>query len=65
MQKSFNKSIRSALKRPMKITKFVTNITYCAKTDMMTNLNFNYRYEYFDAIFIYAGNTFLSSIVLG
>ena len=31
---------------------------------MVTNLNFNNGYGYFDTIFIYAGNTFLSSIVL-
>ena len=31
---------------------------------MVTNLNFNNGYGYFDTIFIYTGNTFLSSIVL-
>ena len=31
---------------------------------MVTNLKFNNRYGYFDTIFIYAANTFLSSIVL-
>ena len=30
---------------------------------MVTNLNFNNEYVYFDTIFIYAGNTFLNSIV--
>ena len=32
---------------------------------MMTNLNFNDGYGYGDSIFVYAGNTFLSSIVRG
>ena len=34
------------------------------RNHMVTNLNFNNGYGYFDSIFIYAGNTFLSSIVL-
>ena len=31
---------------------------------MVTNQNFDNGYGYFDTIFIYAGNTFLNSIVL-
>ena len=61
-KKCIIKTIRSALKQPLKINKFVTNITF--RNHMVTNLNFNNGYGYFDTIFIYAGNTFLSSIVL-
>ena len=50
------KTLRSALKRPPKYSLW--------RNHLMTNLNFHNGYGCFDTIFIYAGNTFLSSIVL-
>ena len=55
------KKLRSALKRPLKFTKF--HINNLLRNNMATNLNFSSEYGYFDTIFIFAGNIFTTFIL--